>query len=260
MEKIEVLIASPVRQKPNILGEFLKGLINLETEGLEVDFAFVDDNTQQQSKDILRSFYVKNSIKTIIETNSNDNYVCDENTHRWNNELILKVAGLKNKLLNLAKVKGFDYIFLVDSDLVLHPKTLVHLVQLKKDIISEVFWTMWVNGAPEMPQVWVCDQYDFMENSTNEKIPIEQQIPKINEFFEMLKKPGIYKVGGLGACTLISRKALIEGVSFEMINNLSLTGEDRHFCVRAAVLGFELFADTYYPPFHIYRESDLERL
>lgn len=76
----------------------------------------------------------------------------------------------------------------------------------------------------------------------------------------MLKIPGVYKVGGLGACTLISRHALEKGVSFREIYNLGLIGEDRHFCIRAAALGLELFADTRYPPFHIYRESELAAL
>ena len=31
------------------------------------------------------------------------------------------------------------------------------------------------------------------------------------KFINMLKKPGIYEVGGLGACTLISRFALDKG-------------------------------------------------
>lgn len=37
-------------------------------------------------------------------------------------------------------------------------------------------------------------------------------------------------------------------------------GEDRHFCIRALALGFELFVDTHYPAFHLYRSADCERL
>ena len=59
---------------------------------------------------------------------------------------------------------------------------------------------------------------------------------------------------------LISKKALSLGVSFSEIYNLGFSGEDRHFCVRAAALGLELYADTHYPPFHIYRESELPAL
>lgn len=77
-------------------------------------------------------------------------------------------------------------------------------------------------------------------------------------FLNTLRRPGIYEVGGLGACTLISRRALEAGANFSKIKNLSLTGEDRHFCVRAAVLGFPLYVDTHLPAYHIYRNKDLE--
>lgn len=92
-------------------------------------------------------------------------------------------------------------------------------------------------------------------------IPSESQITeRTQKFLEMLSQPGTYKVGGLGACTLISAQALRRGVSFRELYNLGLTGEDRHFCIRAVALGLELYADTHYPPFHIYRESELVKL
>jgi len=72
--------------------------------------------------------------------------------------------------------------------------------------------------------------------------------------------PGVYKVGGLGACTLISRNAISKGVSYDEIYNITFWGEDRHFCIRAAALGIELFVDTHFPAFHIYRRSDLKTL
>jgi hypothetical protein len=59
---------------------------------------------------------------------------------------------------------------------------------------------------------------------------------------------------------LIRRSALEKGARFAEINNLTYWGEDRHFCVRARALGIELWADSSYPPLHLYRESDLNRV
>ena len=56
----------------------------------------------------------------------------------------------------------------------------------------------------------------------------------------------------------ISRKALLKGVDFSYIPNLTIRGEDRFFCIRASVLGIGLFVDTSYPAYHIYRPSDLK--
>ncbi len=237
---MRILIASPVRKEPGILQECLAGLERLETADFEVDHLFVDDNDCPESSDLLHGF----GSAIIWPGGRDEDYHCDEDTHHWNDILVRKVAGFKDKIIAYARDNGYDYLFLVDSDLVLHPKTLTHLVSLDKDIVSEVFWTVWTPGSPPMPNVWQYESYGGVHP----------------DFLDMLRKPGIYEVGGLGACTLLSRRALETGVSFAPIENLSRWGEDRWFCVRAQVLGLELWADTHYPPYHIYRESELPGL
>ncbi|MFD1910349.1 glycosyltransferase [Paenibacillus rhizoplanae] len=73
-----------------------------------------------------------------------------------------------------------------------------------------------------------------------------------------MQQPGIYEVGGLGACTLISSSALSSGISYDRVRNISYWGEDRHFCIRSASLGLPLFVDTHFPALHLYRDSDLD--
>ena len=77
-------------------------------------------------------------------------------------------------------------------------------------------------------------------------------------FLAGLRAPGLYEVGGLGACTMVRRDALEQGVNFRPVRNLSFWGEDRHFCVRAAARDIPLFADTVYPAFHVFRPEQLE--
>lgn len=253
----KVLVASPVRQRENILKEFLESLEKLDTAGVDLAFAFIDDNNQHK---LLRQFQQRIGNVRVFQEKSQDNYHCDEKTHYWQEELIWKVAGFKNRLIKLALEENFDYLFLVDSDLYLHPKTIKHLIEVQKDIVSEVFWTKWNPDLIPLPQVWVSDHYQLYSAKRQENLSEEEVNQRTRDFINMLSRPGTYKVGGLGACTLINRKALLKGVSFDEIYNLSLWGEDRHFCIRAVALGLELYADTYYPPFHIYRQSDLEQL
>lgn len=256
--KQRVLVASPVRQKASILREFLESLELLDTTGLQLDFAFVDDNNHRH--DLLAGFARgKNNVR-IFPGKSDDAYLCDETTHFWQENLVWKVAGYKNRFIHLAREAGYDYLFLVDSDLYLHPKTITHLASLGKDIVSEVYWTKWTPDMAPLPQVWVADQYRLYHTFRGEPLDEEEKTKRTDDFLRMLATPGTYKVGGLGACTLISRRALAMGVSFSEIYNLSFAGEDRHFCIRAAALGLELYADTHYPPFHNYRESDLLKL
>lgn len=255
--KRRVLVASPVRQKEVVLAEFLESLEMLDTSGLRLDFAFIDDNN---GHDLLDAFARGKGNVRVFPAESGDTYLCDETTHYWREDLIWKVAAFKNRFIKLALEEGYDYLFLVDSDLYLHPKTINHLVSLGKDIVSEVYWTRWEPGMVPLPQVWAGDQYRLYHTRRGEVLSEEEVNQRTAEFMQMLSEPGTYKVGGLGACTLISRKALSVGVSFSEIYNLGFIGEDRHFCIRAAALGLELYADTHYPPFHIYRESELPAL
>lgn len=259
-ERIRVLFGSPVRQHPAVLEHFLTSARKLDHDDLAVDYWFIDNNTEERASQLLAHFAREDSNATIVRHADNGEYICDEKTHYWKEEVIWKVAAFKNNIIGRALAEGYDYVFLVDSDLVLHPKTLVHLIQLGKEIVSEIFWTRWEPGFPELPQVWVNDQYNLYDRARGEALTQAEVLQRVNTFLGQLRVPGVYKVGGLGACTLISQKALRAGVGYKEIYNVSFVGEDRHFCIRAAALGFDLFVDTHYPAFHIYRLSDLDDL
>lgn len=236
----KILIASAVRQKPQILREFLASLKELDRTGILTNCLFVDNNDSPDSSEMLKNFRLDGSIVYLASEQPAEAYCCSEETHYWNNNLIWKVAAYKDFILQYALDNNYSHVFMIDSDLVLHPLTLKHLLNTQKDIVSEIFWTKWTPDAQELPQVWLEGQYS-------------QALP----FLEQIKKPGLYEVGGLGACTLISRTALSKKVSYSKISNVDYWGEDRHFCIRAVVLGLRLFVDTHYPAFHIYRDSDL---
>lgn len=74
-------------------------------------------------------------------------------------------------------------------------------------------------------------------NSQGGHLSDEQARVRYQEFPAKLREPGVYEVGGLGACTLISQNALQQEVNFSKIPNLTFGGEDRHFCIRAAAMG-----------------------
>ncbi len=255
--KQRVLLASPVRQNEKILIEFLQSLDLLDSTGLDLDFAFFDDNNEH---DLLSRFSSERENVRIFRGNPEDPYICNEDAHYWRESLIWKIASYKDQFIKIALEEGYDYLFLIDSDLYVQPQTLKHLMSLQKDIVSEVFWTKWQKGSLPLPQVWVTGHYQMYNSQRGESLDQVEINKRTAEFLHMLSKPGTYKVGMLGACTLISKHALSLGVSFSQIYNLDLWGEDRHFCVRAAALNLELYGDTHCAPYHIYRESELEGL
>jgi len=254
-----VLIGSSVRQDPRVLEYFLDSLRDLKARNFAVDYMFVDDNDDARSSLLLLNFRpLRSSVVIVPCPEDREPYVRDEIHHHWNEKLVWRVARNKNLILDYGRKHRYDYVLLVDADLVLHPETLARLVATGKDIVAEIFWTRWRPGTEEGPQVWLRDHYTTYRCGREEKLTEEEKMRRVREFLDMLRRPGVYRVGGLGACTLFTLKALRKGVSFDEIYNLSFVGEDRHLCIRAAALGFELFVDTHFPAYHIYRESDLE--
>lgn len=258
MEKKRVLVGSPVYQKPEILQEFLTSLKKISRDSISLDYMFVDDNIDQGSSRLLAEFKRENSKVITVLGKEEGIYLCNDESHHWDDDLMLKVANYKNTIIRYAIDNHYDYLFFADSDLVLYPGLIEHLKKAKKDIVSEIFWSQWHNDRPFEPNVWLFDEYDLVPKRLGEELSDKEMDIRQTKFLNMLRIPGLYEVGGLGACTLISRKALVKGVSFEPIKNLTIHGEDRFFCIRAAVLGIPLFVDTHYPAYHIYREQDLE--
>ncbi|SDB90556.1 glycosyltransferase [Shouchella lonarensis] len=258
-KQMRVLIGSPVNQTPQILRPFLDMLSHIEQETISIDYLFLDDNDDHTSRARLQTF-AKKTARCIVRPSTYPKtmpYHKDDMTHGWDVSLVKKVATFKNDMIQYAIEKDYDYLFLIDSDVLIHPHTIEHLVQTEKDIVCEVYWTQWQPESIPLPQVWMCNQYDLFRREEGEELSASEESQRNLSFLKQLKKPGLYEVGGLGACTLISNKALTAGVNFNDIHNLSLLGEDRHFCVRAVALGFPLFVDTHYPAYHIYREADL---
>ncbi|EHB45764.1 hypothetical protein J2Z18_002377 [Paenibacillus lactis] len=123
-KRIRVLIGSPVRQQPEILKFFLDSLLRLDRERLEISYYFIDDNTDRDSSLKLSEFILQSPRVIIQAAHRRDEYLRNETTHYWNDSLIWKVADYKNKIIQYALDLRFDYLFLLDSDLLLHPATL----------------------------------------------------------------------------------------------------------------------------------------
>ncbi|MEK4003208.1 glycosyltransferase [Paenibacillus sp. FSL H3-0333] len=256
--RTRVLLGSPIHQKPAILEQFLNSLLRLNLKDIDLDFYLIDDNPDEAASQLLQQF-ARNGRSVFLQSSGyHDDYIRDEHTHVWHSNLVWKVARFKNLMIRRAEAFGYDYLFLIDSDLILHPDTLLHLIGTGKDIISEIFWTQWQPNTMLQPQVWMHDEYNQWEIHPGEQLSPAEIQSRFHAFLLKMQQPGIYEVGGLGACTLISSSALSSGISYDRVRNISYWGEDRHFCIRAAALGFPLFVDTHFPALHLYRDSDLD--
>jgi len=236
------LIASCIRQKPEILREFLESLDGLE-KPVGYGYFFILSDLEEASRTILSEWSEGKPVET--ETmDYGDPYATDEDTHHWDSKLISNVIEMKNRILE--KAKGYDNLLFVDSDTYLHPNTLNQLLSRGKDIVTEISWTRWYADDPHgaLPSAWFYHKYGFPRDG-----------------LERLRNEPLIKVGGFGGLYLLSKKALGAGISFSRTEGGPEDwGEDRFFAMRAKDKGFDLWCDTTLPSFHIYRMSDLPRL
>src|SRR5690606_7426791 len=125
--------------KPDILRRFLAGLRRLDLSEMKVTFLFIDDNTENESSELLREFASVTSTTLMTWTSdTDDTYVCTEEAHMWKESLVWKVAAMKDHILTKALADGYTHVFLIDSDLIVHPRTLHALLQAKQDIVSNI--------------------------------------------------------------------------------------------------------------------------
>jgi len=219
----EIVTFAPVCQTPEVLEKFLPAV--LATAPGPVWLA--DDNDDPASSELLQRSGAR--VIPVLEPKTNK-----YDSHRWNEELIGRVARMKQDAILAAYQWGLD-IMLVDSDLVLQPETVKHLDSLNLPVTCEVFWTRWKDSWPAMPNAW--DRHPFFIEKSK---------------MLTLRHPGQYTMRALGACTLLRWEAIEKGAHFAPLHSLRW-GEDRWFSMRAECAGIPLVLDTCYPAHHLYR-------
>jgi hypothetical protein len=234
---LKIILVSPVRQDFETLNLALGSHVALR--GLAERW-YYDDNDSADSADLL----ARGGGRILPSTESEKpDYDTTGETHAWNPKLVSRIARIRNLAIEEFLKTDADALFIVDSDLILHPSLVEHLASLDQPIVSEVFWSKWRPQDSWMPNVWDGHPYAFTSP----------------ESITRLRDKTTRRVGGLGACTLIRREALQPGVRYIPVSGLEhIWGEDRWFCERASAHDIPLAADTHFPPFHVYRKEQLE--
>jgi glycosyltransferase involved in cell wall biosynthesis len=185
----------------------------------------------------------KDNVYKLVEIETINFGNASDKDHSWEDQKLMNMAFMRNRALGALYKFTSDALFMIDSDIIIrHPRLLKHLIAVERPIVSEVFWGIWGHkDAQPLPNVWNRGGYEISK-----------------DLLEGLKRPGMYPVGGLGACTVIWKEVVEKGVSYTRVWNLpsNMRGEDRDFCVRAACAGYKLWADTHFTPDHLEKPAD----
>ena len=221
---MRVLIAAPLRQDVDVFLEYQEALDRLIIPGgITVDRYFVVNDCPEVVP------YIEGDYDVV---NTGDKYEKTASDHAWSWENLDKMPQLRNMTIKRCLDGYYDYLFSIDTDVIVQPETLVTLLETDKSIISEIFWTNgWCNA-------WMYDQSGGMSQEWHE--------------------PGLYQVGMTGACTLMKDFVFRRGVNYSRIPNILnvLRGEDRWFSIRAACAGFDMYVDTHYPATHLFTRDE----
>lgn len=234
-----ILIAAPVRQKPEIFKEYLNSLNHLIIpKGYNVDKFFYLHNCPELSE-----FLQPNEYELLKD----DSELLKEKNHQkiWTKKNFRALYQIRTALLRKTAQENYDYLFTVDSDILLHPKTLTLLLQDNKEIVGNILWTKMDNKISA-----ICGKD-------------EEWGAYSEEILEVLKTPGLYPIGWTCACLLISSKVCNnEKISYWPISNIDNTGcEDYAFCLRfkCNFPNEQIWIDTRLPARHLYHEKDYLR-
>lgn len=229
-----------------VLEYYWKSLIKLKIPpDTKVEFCFVDDSEDQ----INWMWWQNTSHKpTVIQSDprpADATYAIGVQHHEWQVATFEHLARQKQKLIQHATEHHFDYFFLVDSDLLLEPTTLISAISLGAPIANAVFWTQWTKGVTPMPQVWLRNPYEMRGLGMQS-----------HEFLKDMAERRIVRVIGGGACTLFDTRIFTHCRYHPRFKGLPTEGmwqgEDRTMAITAQQTHIDQFADGWPDIFHAY--------
>jgi len=216
-----ILIGAPVRNRAWVLPYYLAALERLDYPKELLTFCFILNDSTDNSRELLFEF-AKNHSTTIIERNQ-----CapeDREDRQERDRIYGPLAEVRNLLLSIAANLEIDYLFSVDSDIIVPPDILTRLLAHRKDIVAALIYNDYHFNAHEnypnrFPNIMI----------RREGLQSYRDYP-LNSLFE---------VDVTGAVYLLSRK-VIRKVRY----GYHPQGEDIYFCQEAKERGFSLWCDS----------------
>jgi len=223
-----MMIGSPIQNRQSCLVSYLENIRNLNYPKEKIHLAFLLNNSHDDSYEILKTFrneYLKDYRKISIwdVCGLNDDY----QDFRAPGRNYKHIADARNLWLTMFDSES-EYLFSIDSDILVEPETLNKLLSRKKDICSALIWNN--HAGP-------TNLYNILRKNRSGYYKV------IEREFE----DDVIEVDVTGACYLINRNVIDSGVRYSH----HTWGEDFGFCIAAQKKGFEIFCDTTQRPYHI---------
>lgn len=217
----KIAIGCPVKNREWILPKYLKALDNIVYPNKE--YIFLENNSSDKSAEILFANVPGSNYK--IKRITTDSSVGEDRTHYGLN-FYEHLANIRNKFLDLfLNSSNASYLFSCDSDIIVPPNILEELLR----------------HANENTIVG-CAISNITGKELDGKIPgnfMRLTPQKLMVHVMDYPKKGLLDVDVIGACYLIPRKAIEDGIKYAP----NVQGEDIPFCLSAKQKGYRLLVD-----------------
>ena len=215
MELKKILLTAPVHQDVNVFKEYLNSINHLIIpEGYILKRYFYLHNCPE-----LKEFLLEEDYEEVLDNSTYEKY-----EHEFKNNNYTALQKMRTMALEKARKENYDYVFSVDSDILLHPKCLCFLLQDN-------------HIQADFRDKWHCHQ-------------------------EIYQK-GLTERGIISATVLIGKRVINnEKINYYSIDNILCSQwEDYAFSLKAHILipDLKMYLDTRLPCRHLYKEKDYYR-
>ena len=232
----KILITAPVHQSIEIFKEYLFSLSHLLVpKGYEVHKYFYLHNCPE-----LKNLLKENEYEEVL-----DNSTYEIFSHDFKNENYSALSYMRTAALIKARKENFNYVFSVDSDILIHPKTLFYLLEDNQDIVGMINWSKSFSGDSIVPNCYDLEYWKWWEDNS------------------ILKQKGLYERGIISSTVLLgSRIIQNEKINYYPIPNIECSQwEDYALSLKAHIIipDLKMSLDTRLHCRHLYKEKDYNR-
>lgn len=203
---MKVLIATPTYEVMDYCFEsFLNHIRQIEKDNFSFDIVIVDNSLSER---YFQKISKINEVKVLRDN-------IDEKMP------LLRLTSSRNKILDYAKENNYDYLLMMDSDVLVPPNILKKLLDHKKEIVSGLYFNHIINKKTKKiisyPICWKSANKEqiekFRENYKSKKWAYDWINVRISKADVLSKKLIDASIPSPGCC-LMSRKAFCSGARY----------------------------------------------
>ncbi len=220
MERQEkIMIGCPIRNRAWILPDYLQAILNFDYPAELIELCFIVNDCQDSTPAILSDFAAAHENPVYLYYDNQDH----SGKHQRGYYNFRRLAHLRNQLITAFLRTDCEYLFSLDSDIIMPPESIMTLLGAQRDIISALVW----NGG----DIGSHDTYNILKQAENGDYLHIREFP-VN---------GVFEVDCTGAAYLLRRRVLSE---FMIRYDADYGAEDIGFCKSAQRAGIKLYCHS----------------